>query len=71
MNKIRAYAKKVGHEIVGKLTRRPEWEYTRDWNTGEKKRNSDRCYSDEAGNEYIICPKSGHICIIDAEGVVI
>lgn len=67
MNKIRAYAKEVGHEIVGKLTRRPEWEYTRDDFDGEKKHSGCRHYSDEGGNEYII-GNNGGVCIIDAEG---
>ena len=35
--KIREYAKSVGFEIVGKLTRRPEWEYTTDNFTGKKR----------------------------------
>ena len=71
MSKIRQYAKAHGHKIVGKLTRRPEWEYIIDPVTDKKKHSGDRCYSDEAGNEYIANPKSGYICIIDAEGGVI
>lgn len=71
MSKIREYAAKVGHKVEGKLTRRPEWEYTRDDFTGEKKHSGDHCYSDEGGNEYIISGKFGGVCIIDSEGGVI
>lgn len=70
MKKIREYAEQVGHQIVGKLTRHPEWEWDRDVYTGEKKRTGDRCYTDEGGNEYIIS-KFGGVCIIDSEGGVI
>ena len=66
---IREYAKASGHQIVGKLTRRPEWEYTMNWATGEKRHSGCRHYSDEAGNEYII-GKEGN-CIVTAEGAVI
>lgn len=37
MKNIRKYAEQVGHQVVGKLTRRPEWEYQMDSFTGEKK----------------------------------
>lgn len=66
---IREYAKSVGFEIVGKLTRRPEWEYTRDDFTGEKKHSGCKHYSDEGGNEYI-SGKSG-VCIVTADDAVI
>ena len=56
--KIREFAKSVNHEVVGKLTRRSEWE------DGQC-----RCYIDEAGNEYTVS-KTG-CCIVTAEGVVI
>lgn len=69
MKKIRAYAKQVGHQIIGKLTRRPEWEYKMDSFTGEKKHSSCLHYSDEGGNEYII-NKNGAIAIVDADGGV-
>ena len=69
MKIIRQYAEKVGHQVVGKLTRRPEWEYKTDSFTGEKKHSGCRHYSDEGGNEYII-GKTG-IVIVDAEGGVI
>jgi len=69
MKKIREYAEKVGHQVVGKLTRRPEWEYTMDSFTGEKKHSGCRHYSDEGGSEYIV-GKVG-IVIVDAEGGVI
>lgn len=71
MKNIRKYAEQVGHQVVGKLTRHPEWEWDRNRNTGEKKHTGDRCYSDEGGNEYIISGKFGGVCIIDAEGGVI
>ena len=66
---IREYAKACGHEIVGKLTRRPEWEYCHDLATWEKRHGGCRHYSDEAGNEYII--SRNVCCIVTAEGAVI
>lgn len=69
MKDIRKYAEQVGHQVVGKLTRRPEWEYKMDSFTGEKKHSGCRHYSDEGGNEYIV-GKTG-IAIVDAEGGVI
>ena len=44
MKTIRQHAKEYGREIVGKLTRKPEWEVNK----------SDREYVDEAGNAYSI-----------------
>lgn len=69
MKNIRKYAEQVDHQVVGKLTRRPEWEYKMDSFTGEKKHSGCRHYSDEGGNEYIV-GKTG-IVIVDAEGGVI
>lgn len=56
---IREYAKAHDHEIVGKLTRRPELERYR----------SERFYIDEAGNEYIT--NHHYMVIITADGAVI
>lgn len=56
---IREYAKKCGHEIVGKLTRHPELEIDK----------YDRAYLDEVNNEYYIRKKG--VCIITADGGVI
>lgn len=67
--KIREYAKSVGFEIVGRLTRRPEWEHTRDGFTGEMKHSGCKHYSDEGGNEYIT--GGGGVCIVTADGGVI
>lgn len=44
MKTIRQHAKEYGWEIVGKLTRKPEWEVDK----------YDREYVDEAGNAYSI-----------------
>lgn len=44
MKTIRQHAKEYGWEIVGKLTRKPEWEEDK----------ADREYVDEAGNAYSI-----------------
>lgn len=68
---IRQYAASVGHEIVGKLTRRPEWELEWDPRTDKYRHNRQgaRHYSDEAGNEYITGPLGN--CICTAEGHVI
>lgn len=66
---IREYAKACGHVIVGKLTRRPEFEYRTDWATGEKKHSGCRHYTDEAGNEYII--GKGGFCIVTADDCII
>lgn len=66
---IRQYAKVVGFEIVGKLTHRPEWEYTRDGFTGEMKHSGFKHYADEGGNEYI--SGKGHVCIVTADDAII
>ena len=63
--KIREYAEQIGFEIVGKLTRRAEWEYKEQWD-GSKKHSGTKSYSDEAGNVYHVCPNG--VCIVDADG---
>lgn len=60
---IREYAKNRSFEIIGKLTRHPEWE-----EYGIERRQ--RAYSDEAGNEYYI-DKGRGACIITKDGAVI
>jgi len=65
---IREYAKKCGFEVVGKLTRRPEFEYETDWFDGSKRRTEERCYFDEGGNEYWIGKRG--VCCVNAEGGV-
>lgn len=71
MEKIRKYAAEVGHQVVGKLTRQAEWEWDRDWISGEKKHCGSRIYTDEGGNEYLLPRKTGGVCIITADGGVI
>lgn len=68
---IRQYAKQVGHEVVGKLTRHPEWEFDQNPFTGEVRHNREgaRHYADEGGNEYIVSPRG--VVIIDPDGGVI
>ena len=56
---IREFAKKVDHEIIGKLTRHPEWEASK----------KERAYLDEGKNEYYI--KDGSVVIVTADGGVI
>ena len=56
---IREQAARLGFEIVGKLTRRPEWELNR----------REQWYIDEAENEY--CLVRGILTIITADGGVI
>lgn len=56
---IRQQAQQLGFEIVGKLTRRPEWEKDR----------HERAYIDEAGNEYYT--RRGVLTIVTADGGVI
>lgn len=56
---IRKQAARLGHEIVGRLIRRPEWERT----------TRDRAYVDEAGNEYYTY--RGILTIVTADGGVI
>lgn len=68
MCKIRAYAKSVDHEIIGKLIRRPEWEYDLDENMN-KHPSKYRWYIDEAGNEYTVGPAG--VAIITADGSII
>jgi len=69
MNAIREYADKVGHKVVGKLTRIPDKELMLDGFTGEMKRTKAKFYVDEGGNEYWVS-KNG-VCIVDFEGGVI
>lgn len=66
---IRQYAKECGIPIVGKLTRRPDWEYCLDYSTGMKVHSGCRHYTDEAGTEFIHGPKG--ICIVAPDGAVI
>lgn len=61
MKSIRQYAKEVGVEIVGKLTR---YATPSSWNP------ADRCYVDDAGNEFTRCA-DGNILIVTADGGVI
>ena len=56
---IREQAAHLGHNIIGKLTRRSDWER----NTRE------RAYIDEAGNEYYTW--RGILTIVTADGAVI
>lgn len=60
---IRQYAKESGIEIVGKLHRYDTPTYA-PWNP------ADRCYVDDAGNEFTICA-DGSILIVTADGGVI
>ena len=55
---IRQYAKENGHVVVGKLTRKPEWES-----------NNDRWYVDEDDNEYLV--SGDKVAIVTKEGGVI
>jgi len=59
MATIRQQAKKLGFEIVGRLTRRPEWEHS----------SRERAYIDEAGNEYYT--RHGILTIVTVDGGVI
>ena len=72
MKKIRNYAEQVGHQVVGNLTRRTDWEYDYKMEGGFVKKRHSGCrhYCDEGGNEYII-GKAGGVVIVDAEGGVI
>ena len=56
---IREQAKRYGHEIVGRLTRCPDWERS----------TKERWYIDDAGNEYFT--RRGILTIITADGGVI
>lgn len=69
MNKIRKYAKDNNHKIIGKLTRRPDWEYIERPFDCKLVHTGCKHYSDEGGNEYIIGP--GGICIVTVEDVII
>lgn len=56
---IREQAKILGFEIIGRLTRRPEWERS----------TKERAYIDDAGNEYYT--RRGILTIVTVDGVVI
>ena len=59
MANVRQQAKQLRFEIVGRLTRRPEWETAR----------CERAYIDEAGNEFYT--RRGVLTIVTADGGVI
>lgn len=67
--KIREYAKKVGFEVVGKLTRRPEWEYETDWFDGSKRHSGVKSYSDDGGNVYHV--GKNRVTIVTADDCII
>ena len=52
MNKIRDYCKKIGFEVVGKLSLMGKWDL------------SNRLYMDEAGNGFVVDTNIGGIRII-------
>ena len=60
---IREYAKSVGFEIVGRLSRFPKGE------TYGIDNRKQRAYIDEAGNEYYI--DKGGACIVATDGKII
>lgn len=55
---IREYANKMGHEIVGKLRRKPD-------------QSGAQYYLDDAMNEYLVNKRSGVICIVTFDGGVL
>ena len=63
--KIREYAKSVGFEVVGKLTRRPEWEYKTNGFDGSIRHSGVKSYSDDGGNVYHVGKRG--ICIVSAD----
>ena len=70
MSKIRAKAKEVDHEVIGKLTRHPELETTLDPMTLKPVRlKGYRFYLDEGGNEYWVSRRG--VCIVTPDGDVI
>lgn len=56
---IRQFAKSKNFNIVGKLTRKAEWEQDK----------NERWYMDEAGNEY--CKSENGFVIVTADGGII
>lgn len=56
---IREQAMNLGHEIVGRLVRHPEYEIFR----------CEKVYVDDGGNEYLL--RRGILTIVTAEGAVI
>lgn len=67
--KIRKYAKSVGFEVIGKLTRRPEWEHETNGFDGGRRHSGVKSYSDDGGNVYHV-GKHG-ICIVAADDSII
>ena len=67
--KIREYAQKVGVEVVGKLTRRPEWEHETDRFDGSRRHSGIKSYSDDGGNVYHV-GKCG-VTIVTADDCII
>ena len=66
---IREYAKSKNFEIVGKLTRHPEWEWEWDKFSGAKRNSGTKSYSDDGGNVYHIGKRG--ICIITPDDEII
>jgi len=56
---IREQSRRLGHVIIGRLKRRPEWERS----------TKERAYIDDAGNEYYT--RRGILTIVTADGGVI
>lgn len=69
MGTIRAYAQKVGFDIVGKLRACPELNYGTCQYTGLRIKLCGRTYMDDANNEYYVDGKQ--VCITTADGGVI
>ena len=65
---IRQYAKSVGHKVVGKLTRYPEFERSHEDDNIDRRY---RFYADEGGNEYWVDTKKHGVSITTADGGVI
>lgn len=65
---IREFAKQRDHKVVGKLTRRPEYEYTTDC-FDNKRHSGIKTYIDEGGNAYYVSKTS--VCIVTTDGAVI
>ena len=64
---IREYSKSVGHKVIGKLTRHPEFEQ---FHEDDNKNRRYRFYSDEGGNEYWVDTKKHGVSIVTADGGV-
>ena len=69
MSKIRSFAKEIGIEVVGNLTRRPDLEIETDLDGRRLSPKGTKIYHDEGGNEWLV--GQGNVCVTTHDGAAI